>query len=486
MIGTNVGLRLITTGAVSTSTSGPPTPEPAILPHTATARWHPHFSQVTENAGRVVSATDLSGLASATQGAIGAGPQALSDGQGRRFWRFEGDAFLNIAGALALSSRDMAAFMVVRQGRPSAAYTRFMSLGNRAQGSQANTLGGPLESRVVAKSTGHVQAFGRLATTAPAGAQWLVPGAQKQVIGMTSSSAGQRLFLNERFVDVGKAYPVTNVPGAEIGRYAYSPGASGSWGVFDTYEIIVYDAALSPAEALSVSQALMTSHDIVPVTNQLVLDGDSITQGTGEVTKQLSAGMILTEPGAGHLPPNWRVVNLANSGNVVSQLTTKRDDANGWAAQILPGGQNVLAFEIGRNDWAGTTTAQQHYANVVSYLNTPTTGVLQRGWHVRAMANIAASSPFAPYVDAHRAALRDPQFLTDTLSAPGQSFAGKVSVVETDLIEHDGAQRFADANDAGNTVYYAGDSTHPSLLGTQIRVTGGDTPQYGLAAGLGA
>ena len=121
---------------------------------------------------------------------------------------------------------------------------------------------------------------------------------------------------------------------------------------------------------------------------------------------------------------------------------------------------------------------------MVSYLNTPVTKVLQRGRSVRAMANIASSSTLMPMVTAHRAALRNPQFLANTASQPGGTFAGRVAVVATDLIEHAGAQRFIDEAAATDTAYYAGDSTHTGVLGAHIRVTGGDTPQHGVAAGL--
>jgi hypothetical protein len=56
--------------------------------------------------------------------------------------------------------------------------------------------------------------------------------------------------------------------------------------------------------------------------------------------------------------------------------------------------------------------------------------------------------------------------------------------VSTDLIAHAGAQRFATPDAAANTAYYVGDSTHPSVLGAEVRVTGGDMPGYGVAAGL--
>ena len=171
--------------------------------------------------------------------------------------------------ALVCAPHNTSAFMVVRVPRNSASYNHYLSLGSLAQNTQINTLGGPLETRVVSQSAGHVQAFGKLATTAPAGTEWLVPGAHKQVTGMTSRAGGQRLFLNERHVDVAVAIAGPGIAGAEIGRYSWSP-AAGTWGGFDLYEMVVYNAALPNAEVLAVAQALMTAHDIVPMTGQLI------------------------------------------------------------------------------------------------------------------------------------------------------------------------------------------------------------------------
>ncbi|WP_394155633.1 hypothetical protein [Loktanella salsilacus] len=110
--------------------------------------------------------------------------------------------------------------------------------------------------------------------------------------------------------------------------------------------------------------------------------------------------------------------------------------------------------------------------------------MLQRGWSVRAMANIASSPALMPQIEAQRSALRSAQFLSDTGAQAGGPFAGRVSTVSTDLIAHNGAQRFATSDAAADQAYYAGDSTHPGVLGAQVRVTGGDTPAYGVAAGL--
>lgn len=455
---------------------GPGPAGPAALPFVPTTRWHPEHSNVVTVGGRVVSATDLSGLADVSEGAAGIGPKAMSDGLGQKFWRFEGAEFLNVAAGLVCDSRDMTIFMVGRVPRHPASYNRYFSLGNHAQGSQINTLGGALESRVYARSAGHVQSFGKLGYTAPSGGEWMVPGAQLQVIGAASSASGIQLLLNDHTADVAVAYNQTGVSGAEIGRYAWSPGGSGNWGVFDLYEMVVYAPGLSTTDAQAVSAALMQAHAVAPVTNQLILEGDSITQGTGAVTEHLSAAAILTEPGAGRIPAGWRVINKGSSGNQISDLVLKRDANNGWADQTLPG-RNVMAFEIGRNDWASATAAQ-HYANVVDYLNTPSTGVLQRGWEARVMANIAASPSLMAQTTAYRTMMRDPQFLTDV------GATGQVSIISTDLIAHAGQTRFEDAADAADTTYYAGDNTHPNLLGAEIRVTGGDTPQYGVTVGL--
>ena len=70
----------------------------------AAACWHPGFSQVATQGGRVAGASDLQGLAQVTAGGAGLGPQALTDGQGRRFWRFAGGQFVDMAAALVCAA----------------------------------------------------------------------------------------------------------------------------------------------------------------------------------------------------------------------------------------------------------------------------------------------------------------------------------------------------------------------------------------------
>jgi hypothetical protein len=194
--------------------------------------------------------------------------------------------------------------------------------------------------------------------------------------------------------------------------------------------------------------------------------------------------MLLAEPGSGRIPPGWRVVNAGTSGATLASITARRDAANSWATALLAGGQNVAAVEIGRNDFSSTAAATQ-YAGFVPYLNTAATGLLQRGWTVRVLANIASASTLMAQITPYRALIRAAQFLTDTQSGPGQAFEGRVSVIGTDLITSGAAGTvFSTAADAADTLFYQGDTTHPTPAGALLRVTGGDTPANGIGAGL--
>lgn len=453
----------------------------ASLPVTPAARWHPGFSTVVTSGGRVVSATDLMGLAGLTEGAGGNGPQALTDANGRKFWRFQDSEFLNIAAALVTDNRAVSAFFVGRHHRAGTPAPVLWG-GNVAQGSQLS--GGGIVGVATASNGAPIfSGAGRSGSLDATNARWMVAGSQMQVMGVvsrTTANGGITLWMNERKAFVGQntiARPV--LTGGEIGR---NPTSTSVLGGFDLYELVLYPSALTDPQGDTIQAALLANYAIPSVAHQIVMDGDSITQGTGAVTSGLSAAMILTEIGAGLIPANWRVVNMGLSGNQVADLVLKRDAATAWAAYPVTGGQNVLAVEIGRNDFAGGLAAAQHYANVVAYLNTATTGVLQRGWTVRVMANIATSGMVVQ--TAYRALIREAQFLTDTQTQTGGAFAGKLSIISTDLIEDAGQSVFLTAADAADTTYYAGDNTHPSLLGARLRIDGGQTPQHGVAMGL--
>lgn len=253
--------------------------------------------------------------------------------------------------------------------------------------------------------------------------------------------------------------------------------------------MVVCDNSVSDADGDTLVSELMATYGIAPVTHQMVLEGDSIMQGTGDVTSGLRADMVMTAPGAGFIGPDWRVVNMASSGAQVTKLVERRDADLGWPLITLPG-QNVVTIEIGRNDLSpgGGKSPAQHYANVVDYLTddvrTSAQNILARGWHLRKMVNIGSSISLEPNIDPYRTLIRSPDFAIDTQTNAGGIYAGQMDLVHTDQITLAGNTIFADATDAGDATYYAGDSTHPNVAGCVLRVSGGDTPQHGIAYGL--
>ena len=480
----SIGLAISAAGRGSSAVAPPPplpAPGPATLPLAPSARWHAGVSDVAQSGGRVVSASDLMGLANAAEGGAGIGPLMMTDALGRKFWRFTVTEFLRVAQSLSFSNRASAVFAVL--GRAQGA--KVIGLGNNGTTATSSS-NAAIDVASAASGAPFIRSFSRPGSDDAAQASKMVAGSQLQIFGTlarTTANGNIRLYLNTDTASVFQAGTSTRNAGAEIGRYPFSPGASGTWGSMDLYELMVFDRTLTDAEGDAVAAALVAHWAIAQITSQLVLEGDSIMAGSG-LSAGENAASVIAAPGAALVPGTWRVVSMASSGNTITNLLARRDAANSWSAMLLPG-ENVMAFEIGRNDFAGTATAAQHYTNVVAYLNSTTSGVLQKGWAVRIMANIATAPTLQAKIEPFRTLIRDPQFLTDTLSGPGQGFEGKVGVIPTDLIEKspDGTI-FAISADAGDTTYYQGDSTHPSATGAMVRVTGGDTPQYGLLAGL--
>ena len=477
-------------GDTGGGTTTDPDPTPPVLPITVTSRWHPAFSTTTLDGTRVATASDLTGLATVSA-PTGAGPVVMTDALGQPFWRFEGESYLEIADALILSTRSMSVFMV---GRFHQVVTRspIFSLGRAATGAAPNTILSSFEASSDKNSVPLLQAYSYPRNTSYPTPEKMIPGAQMQVVGMagrSNANGGTTLWMNTDRITAPQPYSVTDVPGAEIGRYAHAPGASGKWGRFDLYEMIVIDRSVTDVDGDTLVSDLMNAYNIAPITNQLVLEGDSIMQGTGDVTSGLRAEMVMTEPGAGLIGPDWRVFNMASSGSQVSGLITRRDATLGWPEHTLAG-QNVVAVEIGRNDMtaSGGQSPNQHYANYIAYLTEDFGSLSQslfgRGWDVRTLVNIGSATALEVDITAYRALLRDPAFMIDTQTDAAGLYDGRMQLVNTDQITVNGDTLFATSLDASDVTYYAGDSTHPNITGCALRISGGDTPQNGIAYGL--
>lgn len=435
--------------------------------------YHPHSQADAvsrDAAGRITACPDRCGLAAATQGVAGAGPKELTDATGRRFWRFEGAEYLNVAAALVADNRACAVFLVGRQHRNGSGH--FVGLGNVAAGTVANTGSTLINTAGAGGLPPYLRGGSRGAQLDPNHGGRVVAGSQLQVLGVvsrTSAQGDQRLYANGEVAAVGQnSIGAAAAQGAEIGRYPFAPGAAGSWAQFDLYELAIFTGVLANPQADAIAAAMVANWAIPAVTHQLVVEGDSITQGVGDIPSGRSLAMLLSDPGgASAAPAGWRVINMGVSGNTVPHLVTRRDAAETLYGRPLPG-RNVVMCQIGRNNLGALgETGAAVYAQVVALLHAAGTGYLERGWEVRQAVNIAVASSLAAENEALRGRLRAPAFLTDCAAGAGQAFAGRLGLVELPLVGVAGSGTIFDTvADAGDPMWYQPDATHPSTAGT--------------------
>jgi lysophospholipase L1-like esterase len=419
----------------------------------------------------VLSCPDLRGLAALSglsfAGAT-VGPVQMTDGLGRKFWRFEGAAYLLIANALnALSARGVTVMLAMRHHRALAgnwfsprysAYTSDATNTTYSGGSTFRTV-------VTASAAPLLHGAGISAASARH-----VTGSQMQIAGVasrTTANGGQRIYMNNDAVNVAQSSVTSaNCAGGVIGGIPAASNAVTASGNFDLYEFALWRGELTNAQADAAAAAMVSNWSIPAIVNGLLLEGDSITQGTGLVTSGLNIAMRMTEPGgASVVPAGWRVLNQGTSGNTVANVLSRRDAASSAASLPLPGGRNIVLCQIGRND-IPTRTGAAVYADIAALFNTTTTGFLQRGWEVRQAVNIAVSSSLEAENNALRSALRNTaQFRADTLSGTGQTYEGRTGIIDLPLWTVAGDTIFDTVADAADANWFAGDSTHPGVNG---------------------
>lgn len=537
---------------------------------TPSAEWHPAYSIVTVAGGRVTNATDLMGSDSSLSlpSLSGwSGPKAMVDPLGRKFWRFEGNEYLDIAkGGTSgpfdtVSPRSMTYCLVARMHRANT--MPLLGGGSWFQGTQVN-LNGTLFTTTATGGAPSLRAT-NLNTNTLTGKEKMLPGSQLQVICI-STNAGTRFYINNDVASTATQISSTTFTGGELGRtpgtsigagftgsisgttltvsamrwgkittqtitgtgvtggtavtgqltgttggvgtYTVSasqtvsstnmnsttgtepsitaPPNTGSGSLLDVYDVIFWKGALSSANADAIAAALVSNWQITALSNNLVIEGDSISQGIPrsgdpsgtQVFSGDSLGMVVTTPGAPYaLPASWRVLNAAASGNKVSDLKTRRDTALGWTSMQLSG-RNVVAFQIGDND-ANTDTGATMYSNIVGLIHdntacpSTTCGYVERTWEVRAGINIGIGNGT---LEARLAALRTlmhdtSTFKTDTLTNTAQTYDGKLGLIEYPSITLRGTAVFAGS---GGAPSYQTDDQHPSVIGTFVMGSGGD------------
>jgi len=463
-----------------------PTPAPARPDFAATGLtpaflYHPASDAVTlDGAGRVTAVAGVSG--SPDLATPGIGPVQRVDGAGMKCWRFENAALLDLPDSFTVAPRAFTLFIVGRQHkRGNRCY--FFSTKYQGDGTTpANVLGALFATYGVSNRAPWMNVTNQYAYNAT-NLPHMAIGSQLSCFGVasrTTANGGLRYYQNGQTGGAAQAgSALTGCKGGRFGGYFYTGDNSSG---FDAYCIVGFAGELTNAQADAVSAVLTGHYGLSAITRNLILDGDSITDGVGEVPSGGSLGMWLTEPGAGLIPAGVRVINTGISGAQVDDCVLRRDNAQGWPLLKIGAdtADNLIALQIGRNDtYAGGKTPAQCYDAIKAYWNDATTGVLARGWGAAQMANIACDA------GATSAGLHD--LITTNFAA---DVAGG-RVIDLQLIRDSngghGANFAPFVPGAANATYYQGssstlDTTHPSAYGTRIMASGGDTPAHGYGA----
>ena len=457
--------------------------------------YHPNSETTSVNGsgqvtGVAANATSPELLATA------AGILEQIDLRGIKRWRWEGvAAYLDLPASFDWDNRAFTLFMVGRHHKHSSTGWFFGPKYTGDGVTTANTLGGFLGVRAANSSLPAWPAIGnQLSYNQTHGDKPYMPlGAQLAVFGGASRASG--------YAEDGVTQPVRwyhngrTMPGptavqtvAAVGGKVLTGGRTGGYlnanGVprFDLYEIVAFKGQLTNAQCAAVCDKLMANWGIVPFTRNLVLEGDSITDGINEITTGDSKAMVLSEVGRELIPNDVRVFNTGVSGAKVAELVTRRDAVNGWPAMLLPGGaaKNLIAVQIGRNDvsayvaanpgWTADQVGDAVFADILGYHNDATSGVVTRGWKPVQAVNVRNGNM-------NGIARLQARIRTDfATSVPGGA------IIDLPLIQHGSNKPFDTGPFA--TYYQNGgsDTTHPNELGEIVMVTGADTPQHGYGA----
>lgn len=359
---------------------GPSVPSlPAVNTTSLAARWQPDHSTVTKSGSEILTASDLVGSFSLAKVAAFMGAVEMVDTNptspcyGRKFWRFYEPSAAQIAqGILAkamecatlnLSVRNYGCFMVVRQLTGSDP-CNFLTMGTTAAPLSTN---GPSLCTLTTSGLAPFLKSANQAATASADAATqrakMIVGSQIQVIGVTSGASSGRLYMNRDYVTLaGAVFNAGTSAGITIGLNAMSTTVKSN---FDVFDILVYNATPTNANADIIAGQLQDGYGIYDITDSLIIAGDSIFHSFAGDSNYLYQGTpndCITGGQWMDITPGFRVINYAVSGDDCAALYAKMTTSNSVfrTSSMLGGalsGHNRIAFQIGTNDLSSRTAA---------------------------------------------------------------------------------------------------------------------------------
>ncbi len=237
-----------------------------------------------------------------------------------------------------------------------------------------------------------------------------------------------------------------------------SIGGGGGFGASFNYSgecfaVVFYPAALSDADTALVKAALETAFGISYAQNRLlVIDGDSITDGSGRDVDLMNEPRYIYET----MALDAHVYNMGVAGTSVQTEYGRR--VAKWAAVARSdSAKKVVRLCIGSNDLknaggvagTGTTIWTSYMLPYIQYI----TGL---GYTLAVGTVIPRNDSWTAGYETERLAFN--QLIKDNASTYGYT-----------VIDYCSLTQFDTQSDANNTTYYAGDTIHPKSAGYQVR-----------------
>jgi hypothetical protein len=461
-------------------------------------RWAADFSTLTtttDGGGRTV-VTQINDMVASAHLATTTAPESpvlMTDPQGRKFLRFNNAAWMAFTTATAMDYKAVCLYFVGRVHRLYAGGSSIASM------IYLNGYTTHAHMNVAISQTTPFLRMVNSATSSATGRNKMVVGSQLQVLCTRSTTTIAARINGDQITITGAATAGTQgSPGGLVGAASTTPTASTSGG-FDLYEIAGYTGIISDADVTANCNTYMTYYNIAAITRSIALEGDSRTFGYAAAVGGITGGNASLIPSGNSLSTTLallssnndvRIVSIAATGNRIDDLVTQRDQANNMVSSTggyVSGWQNDIHFLVGTNDQAqatasGTpvwTTAINTAARadeamdratwgMIPYVNTTTTGLLQRGMRVYVSTEIArTTSADMVAIDQFRTRVSAGAFLTSVDAHVGGTYDGKVIVNQLDDWTDGGNTVFSTLADASDTAYYASDALHLTAEGTR-------------------
>jgi lysophospholipase L1-like esterase len=384
---------------------------------------------------RISAWADQSGNGNNASQATGANqPYVGSDLLGRPTVRFVGGAstFMDLPGGTTALARAVSIWVVGRlQTHGSQSYVSLNAYAGNAGG---------LRTVLSTSAPPIIYAFGRSSVTVR---PKFNPGFWAMISGASAAQVHSNLLAVTGLTAVtADATPRTLV----LGR----SHTAGSYGSFEAYEILIYDAAQSDADRDAVKAYIAAAYPDLATsyTKQVVFEGDSISAGSGLPDTELSYPQQVYRTGLS----DWRYSSQALSGATVATMTTRAASVD---AQIEAGySRNVLMVLIGRNDVTEADNSATVYSDLVTYVQARVTA----GWEVWVGTCIATGSSLQGTIDALNAKIRG-----TPLGGTGNGIFADAGADR--IVDYGAMPEFDTSADSSNTTYYQGDNTHPTAAG---------------------